>query len=118
MANFQHWVGRYAGTMNWSDEGGGSAKLVADAPLTGFSADADAQTLDQCQRLAELLHLVEEVIRAGLHASFAHGRQVVVRQHDDPHVPTVAAALLRARAWRMTPMPLPGRSSTSTTMAS
>jgi protein-histidine pros-kinase len=36
--NFQHWLGRYAGTLRWEDEGGGSAKLTADAPI-GVSAD-------------------------------------------------------------------------------
>jgi protein-histidine pros-kinase len=36
--NFQHWMGRYAGTLTWQDDGGGSAKLTADAPVNGFSA--------------------------------------------------------------------------------
>ena len=36
--NFQHWVGRYAGSLRWEDEGGGSARLAADAPVSDFSA--------------------------------------------------------------------------------
>jgi hypothetical protein len=36
--NFQHWLGRYAGSLTWEDEGGGSAKLSATAPVSGFSA--------------------------------------------------------------------------------
>ena len=36
--NFQHWIGRYGGRLAWEDDGGGSAKLSADAPLGGFSA--------------------------------------------------------------------------------
>jgi signal transduction histidine kinase len=38
--NFQHWLGRYDGSLRWEDEGGGSAKLAADAPVSGFSAGA------------------------------------------------------------------------------
>lgn len=38
--NFQHWVGRYAGSLRWEDEGGGSAKLSADAPVGSFNAGA------------------------------------------------------------------------------
>ena len=39
--NFQHWLRRYDGTLSWSDEGGGSALLRADAPVASFSADAE-----------------------------------------------------------------------------
>src|SRR6187401_3078811 len=44
--------------------------------------------------LIDLAHLVEEMIGAGLHAALAHRRQVVVGQHDDPHVATVLDVLV------------------------
>src|SRR4051812_27732026 len=44
--------------------------------------------------LVDLAHLVEEVIRAGLHAALAHRGQVVVGEHDDPYVPAVLGVLV------------------------
>src|SRR5690349_3961617 len=50
---------------------------------SGFSS---RDLLQDRHELIDLAHLVEEVIGAGGHAAFAHRGQVVVGQHDDPHV--------------------------------
>jgi hypothetical protein len=41
--NLQHWVGRYDGTLSWTDTGVGDALLRADAPLPStLSAGGDS----------------------------------------------------------------------------
>ena len=61
---------------------------------SGLTSRDSEQNRDE---LIDLAHLVEEVIRAGLHAALAHRRQVVVRQHDDPDVAAVASRPCCAR---------------------
>jgi len=42
IANLQHWVGRYGGSLSWTDTGVGDAVLRADAPLaSSVSADGE-----------------------------------------------------------------------------
>jgi len=89
------------------------------APIRATVSGLSSRDLQQYRHeLIDLAHLVEEVIGTSRHAAFTHGRKVVVGQHDDPHVAAIAIVAIAGGAARITPMPLPGRSSTSTTMAS
>ena len=79
--------------------GGGLDIEVVAGRATGLGlASRDPQ--QNRDELIDLTHLVEEVVRASLHAAFAYRRQVVVGQHDDPDVPTVLDVLLPAHGPR------------------
>src|SRR5688572_10279169 len=58
-------------------------KVSRAATASGFSS-RDLQ--QDRHELVDLAHLVEEVIRARRHAALAYRRQIVIGEHDDPHV--------------------------------
>jgi hypothetical protein len=81
------------------DDGAPADLDLARSMPRAISSGVSSRDLQQDRHeLIDLAHLVQEVVRASRHAALAHGRQIVVRQHDDPHVVAVTLfGIARAR---------------------